>query len=379
MKTILVTADVTSAIFLVLTLLGCYTGGRAVAEKTKYFLICLWLCLAGLLLDALSYLLDGAVKSALFLGAVNYLAYVVLDVFIVFFSLDLRSRITQTEKHYTLRHVRFIAALSVLDILMLTAGTITGFLFTIENGVFVTGPWNAYSVILPTVCVLINLAIVVKKVQTLGFQQALVIIGYLITPMIVSALQMVNDDYEFGYVGSAAGLALIYIVVQSRIIAEANVRAEMYSALSTTDVLTGLKNRRAYNESLSALAACGRVGAVFCDINSLKEVNDTIGHEEGDALIRRFALLLSTSFPDGNIFRISGDEFAVLFPDPDETDFPERMRVFADLIRENDRIASFGWAIGEGRDAPQLVRDAERQMHLDKDEYYRDTGRQRRR
>ena len=196
--------------------------------------------------------------------------------------------------------------------------------------------------------------------------------------MIVSALQMINGDYEFGYVGSAIGLALIYIVVQSRIIAEANVRAEMYSALSTTDVLTGLKNRRAYNESLSALAAVGRVGVVFCDINSLKTVNDTISHDEGDALIRRFALLLASSFPDGNAFRISGDEFTVLFPEPDEADFPERMRAFADRLRKNDRIASFGWAVGEGQDAQQLVRDAEQQMHLDKDEYYRVTGRQRR-
>ena len=48
------------------------------------------------------------------------------------------------------------------------------------------------------------------------------------------------------------------------------------------------------------------------DINGLKEVNDTKGHESGDVLIRSAADILAKSFEDARIFRIGGDEFVVI-------------------------------------------------------------------
>ncbi len=80
-----------------------------------------------------------------------------------------------------------------------------------------------------------------------------------------------------------------------------------------TDALTGLKNRRAYDELLKQEENEGGLGAVFCDLNQLKYTNDRLGHKAGDQLLVRFADLLKEAFPEGEICRISGDEFVVLW------------------------------------------------------------------
>ena len=103
---------------------------------------------------------------------------------------------------------------------------------------------------------------------------------------------MINSDWAFSYVGLALGMALFFVLVQSKSIAETNLRARMLDELSSTDFLTGLKNRRGYDQMLSALRGEEMIGAVFCDLNSLKAVNDSQGHEAGDRLIQRFAGIL---------------------------------------------------------------------------------------
>ena len=85
--------------------------------------------------------------------------------------------------------------------------------------------------------------------------------------------------------------------------------------LSTHDALTGLVNRFAFDDALEGLDARGPhpVGVVMVDLDGLKQVNDELGHSEGDALLRRVADVLRATFRvDDVIARIGGDEFAVL-------------------------------------------------------------------
>lgn len=82
-----------------------------------------------------------------------------------------------------------------------------------------------------------------------------------------------------------------------------------------TDVLTELPNRRALEADL-ARAVTERPGAfalALVDVDGLKAVNDTQGHARGDALLRAFAAGFAHAFaPQGRVYRLSGDEFAVL-------------------------------------------------------------------
>ncbi|MBT0769747.1 EAL domain-containing protein [Kineosporia sp. J2-2] len=88
-----------------------------------------------------------------------------------------------------------------------------------------------------------------------------------------------------------------------------------------TDALTGLLNRTAFLEAVNARLAEGQpVAMMFIDLDNFKEVNDTMGHAEGDRLLYRAAECLRQAAGDGDaVARLGGDEFAVmpLNADPD--------------------------------------------------------------
>lgn len=87
------------------------------------------------------------------------------------------------------------------------------------------------------------------------------------------------------------------------------------------DTLTGLPNRMLFAKRLEssieqALQKLSRVGLLILDVDQFKEVNDLLGHDAGDALLRSFAQKLLMSLPgSATIARIGGDEFAVLLPE----------------------------------------------------------------
>jgi diguanylate cyclase (GGDEF)-like protein/PAS domain S-box-containing protein len=93
-------------------------------------------------------------------------------------------------------------------------------------------------------------------------------------------------------------------------------RAEAKYA-SEHDHLTGLKNRRAFDDAFARLPTGPEDAASVChfDIDRFKEINDRFGHAGGDAIIRHFASMLSAVVAEDEIAaRLGGDEFAILSP-----------------------------------------------------------------
>jgi diguanylate cyclase (GGDEF)-like protein len=95
------------------------------------------------------------------------------------------------------------------------------------------------------------------------------------------------------------------------------------AALSRTDFLTGLPNRRTLDDSLTReLSRAQRHGlplsVAMLDIDHFKKVNDTFGHNAGDAVLRQLARLASETFRDADaVYRYGGEEFTVLLPHAD--------------------------------------------------------------
>ncbi len=87
--------------------------------------------------------------------------------------------------------------------------------------------------------------------------------------------------------------------------------------MAYTDSLTGLKNKHAYmedrNKKNNKMAAGNlkNFALIVCDLNELKKINDTLGHEAGDQYIRDAAATLNKYFKNCDIYRYGGDEFAV--------------------------------------------------------------------
>lgn len=155
--------------------------------------------------------------------------------------------------------------------------------------------------------------------------------GYIITKYVPNLnwyLVVVKDIKEFKD-RMFSQLAVSFIFLIFVVLAVINVTTGMvkkYSSmmadLAETDRLTGIKNREAYECELSKaspnLGSSSPFGIAVLDLNKLKVVNDTYGHQVGDAYIKTFAKLLCENFSTAQVFRIGGDEFAVIFRDLSE-------------------------------------------------------------
>ena len=90
---------------------------------------------------------------------------------------------------------------------------------------------------------------------------------------------------------------------------------EKLKFLATKDYLTGLYNRAYFEEKMKNIEekSISNVGIIMCDVDGLKIINDTFGHQDGDVILKESASIISSCFSSKDIVaRIGGDEFAVL-------------------------------------------------------------------
>ncbi|HEY7890451.1 MAG TPA: GGDEF domain-containing protein [Steroidobacteraceae bacterium] len=115
---------------------------------------------------------------------------------------------------------------------------------------------------------------------------------------------------------------IVGIIGIGRDITERKRADERIRHLATHDSLTDLPNRPTFNEALSAAIAearaqAGRFVILFVDLDHFKLINDSLGHQAGDELLRQTAVRLRGSVRAGDIVaRLGGDEFVVLCTDP---------------------------------------------------------------
>ena len=142
---------------------------------------------------------------------------------------------------------------------------------------------------------------------------------------------------------------------------------------SVTDELTGLLNRRGFfkraEQELASLREVGKPGLVlFMDLDGLKELNDTEGHDAGDRLLVETAELLHTLFRDDDVLaRIGGDEFAVFVPGmADVARVVARLRDDTDTRRVRLSIGTAVFDPESPRGLYELLGAADTEMYADK-------------
>ncbi len=148
------------------------------------------------------------------------------------------------------------------------------------------------------------------------------------------------------------------------------IEAERFRA--THDTLTGCKNRLAYSESISKFDI-KNVCIVNFDVNNLKVVNDTLGHQKGDILLTTVADAIKKYF--GDVYRMGGDEFTVIGTEDIVSTIAEKLnaldRYLASISTEELKFeVSHGYASSKdfGRKASYelLYNEADRRMYADK-------------
>ena len=139
-------------------------------------------------------------------------------------------------------------------------------------------------------------------------------------------------------------------------------RRDALHRLAETDPLTGLANRGALTRRLEH--AVGPVTLALVDLDDFKPVNDSYGHDTGDAVLRIVAARLRGTLRSGDLaVRFGGDEFAIVFADgTGDDEAQESMRrvvraVEAPIATSDERIITVGASVGLATAAPE---DAQR-------------------
>ena len=155
-------------------------------------------------------------------------------------------------------------------------------------------------------------------------------------------------------------------------------KAANMEELANHDALTGVRNKTAYNSEIM-LVADSHVGLAVIDLNYLKRLNDTHGHDKGDRAIKKLSQLICEVFCNSPVFRIGGDEFVVILRDRDLENYSELVNRFNSKLEEmiNDSSlepweqvsAALGVALREdGEDMNSLFKRADKAMYERKKE-----------
>ncbi|MGD9995761.1 MAG: putative bifunctional diguanylate cyclase/phosphodiesterase [Ilumatobacteraceae bacterium] len=184
----------------------------------------------------------------------------------------------------------------------------------------------------------------------------------------------------------AAGLSLLWIalaVLVWQVTRTVHRQSRRHEHLALHDSLTGLPNRVLYNDRVqTALAAARRgghdVGLAIVDLDRFKDVNDSLGHQNGDTFLRSVAERMSAAIrPGDTLARLGGDEFGLVLPGATEDGMDDILRRIQDALGEEIDLAgvpvsaeaSIGYAMwpSDADDAETLKQRADLALYTAKE------------
>ncbi|MCR4902384.1 MAG: GGDEF domain-containing protein [Butyrivibrio sp.] len=195
------------------------------------------------------------------------------------------------------------------------------------------------------------------------------VISFLIDSVIyLSGIRKVSGYVTFSRVGFYA----FFLCMAAEV---ARLWAHEYNSLwkyGYVDELTVLGNRRALIKFEKKNKDIYPFGYAMCDINSLKNINDTYGHDKGDELIKGVAQKLSEVFGHHNVFRVGGDEFIIYSFNTTIDEFNVKIEKAKSLLSEKEMSASIGgvYVNDSSCDIDQYKKSAEEIMYDEKSKYY---------
>lgn len=256
-------------------------------------------------------------------------------------------------------------AIEILSLIVTVILCFVGNLYSVEKGYYETGTGITAYWILVMSNLAMMLVIILMNSKALGIHDTIAFLSYIILPCAAFLLSYLDDSLEFGYQFSTVSVLLLYVVLHSE--QEKQDKKESY-----IDSLTGLGNRRAYEDKLGEISDRERLGIVFCDVNAMKYTNDNFGHGEGDNLLQDAADLLCCCFRRDEIYRVSGDEFVVLMPGISLSALKARKGQLTERLEEMEfPIMAVGTGFQEQGDHKKLLISAEQGMYRDKQEFHK--------
>ena len=132
------------------------------------------------------------------------------------------------------------------------------------------------------------------------------------------------------------------LLTTTKELTETKQHADDMRVLATKDALTGIRNKTAYDNEVKQLEwslADGFTdfGIAMIDLNFLKRINDTFGHEQGNIAIKKLCFIVCHVFEHSPVFRIGGDEFVVVLKNHDFEHIDELVEQFNSKLAEMEK------------------------------------------
>jgi len=387
------------AVIFILVLSLAYVRG-AISKTTKLFLCLMIGTMWGLFLDFLTWSFDGRLEygdwTYVFTVGSLCMGSILGCIFVLYLS-------SYLDEIYGLKssviRARVCAVLNLLAFVITLTLALTGSAFTFTDGHYVPGALYDYVTAIPILTLVYMTGYSIRNVKIIGTSNMLAVVGYIVL-MITGAL--VEAEYGIGatYVGIALADLLIFLMLQNKFIDRVREQSELLAKRvdeekknvekwikkSNTDELTGFYNRHAYEDEIAALSESKNLDSfvyVSIDVNSLKTVNDSLGHEAGDELLMGACECMKQCYGAyGKLFRTGGDEFAALiFADDSQL---EEIKKDIDDVTENwngklidDLAISCGYVTKKevpNMSIHQMAVLADKRMYENKTKYYREKG-----
>lgn len=141
----------------------------------------------------------------------------------------------------------------------------------------------------------------------------------------------------------------------------------LYMYMSKSDPLTGMQNRQTFYHDIDT--ANGKYSAVCSvDMNELKWINDTNGHEAGDIALKAVGncLMINTG-TDKKAYRVGGDEFIIFYSGKNEEEIRRDIELMREALAKTDYVCAFGYCmVSRGMDLEKAIVAADKAMYTDK-------------
>ncbi len=339
------------AVFLLLALLGAISIATSFALKNaqdlRLFYLGFMSITSGTWILAETRLLQFFVGNRFILGS---LAYLMIPIIAFFFALYIKEAvITQTKSK---QHLKYLSMLFLALVLINVTLQITGVMVYIDMMQY-TLPIILVSAIYASYLIVLEISVHNNEEAERFVKYTIILLVSLILEIgsfFIQAFASISTFFRIGVVIFFGMLAIdTFIYVRS------NMRQRdetlLLEKLAYKDFLTGGFNRTAYERDVQAyLDNKKSFRLILLDLNELKHINDTYGHNQGDEAIRLVFNAMVHGFLQGTCYRIGGDEFAVLIEDVDSNRFQHCIDNFQSFLNETTKNFYYPIYVAVGSD-----------------------------
>lgn len=211
-----------------------------------------------------------------------------------------------------------------------------------------------------------------------GFLISLMILGlFSLVTLIQFYISPIRNGRSWFMLGFIFFIMLLVYFCIKRVwlLYEQNTKLKLYQNMAYNDMMTMAQNRTAFNEKMAQLEGKNLASTVLLilDINNLKQINDQYGHQAGDRMIIDTCSCILSIFENiANVYRIGGDEFAVLITEHN-VNMQEMLKKLDEAIGSYNKLnqnaisLAYGYAIGDDNiDIESLFKQADKNMYLRK-------------